>query len=85
MKWKAQPGGMLYQGELESPDGSIKLCCFSGLGITADKWSWKVEWPGGQVARGSAPTLAVCKELCERAGVCFEPFEDGFRKRDGYD
>jgi len=85
MKWKTEPGGMLYRGELESPDGLIQLRCSSGLGIAADKWVWTVEWPGGQVARGTAPTLAVCKEMSERAGVSFEPFGDGFRKKDGYD
>ena len=85
MKWRQEPGGGLYEAEIDSPGGPIKLVCGNTFGLHEQKWYWCVKWPGGQEARGQAPTIAVCKELCERAGVSFEPFGDGFRKKDGYD
>jgi hypothetical protein len=65
----------------------VKLSCINmaELGEKKKKWAWKAEWPTGEIARGSAPTIATCKELCERAGAVFEPFGDGFRKKEGYD
>ena len=48
------------------------------------KWFWKVEWPGGEAAEGGHATLSFAQNRCETAAKCFEPFGDGFRKKEGY-
>lgn len=79
MKWSRDSG--VYRAELEDPGGTIKLKCFDSLGIAERKWAWAVEWPGGQIARGSSDTLAVCKEMCETAAHQYEPHGEVFRRK----
>jgi len=49
------------------------------------KWIWRVEWPGGQTAKGHADTYRIAKELAERAAEVYEPDGDGFRKKPGFE
>jgi hypothetical protein len=87
MVWRRNPeAGSLgwYDAEVSGPDGTIKLTCHDGLGLAEQKWVWKVEWPTGEVARGTAATLVHGKYLCEWAAISYEPFEGGFRKKEGY-
>jgi hypothetical protein len=84
LMWRRDEGPGYYQAELDTPAGMVKLSCLDTRESSGKKWMWKAEWPTGEIARGYAPTLGTCKELCERAGVAFEPFGDGFRKKEGY-
>ena len=83
MKWHRAEGN--FWAEHPVGDATVSLKCINMHGIQGIKWVWKVEWPGGQTAKGHADTYQIAKELAERAAEAYEPDGDGFRKKPGFE